>query len=459
MLQAFVIGRKSARFLFLGLALCAFGISFPKQAKAQNIVVAGFSDRTRTRLGYKARISIARELKKQGARLVAIKQYLRVARKSRVKPRQATQAWAIKRLSRKLRLAGVIKGTVVRKKGRFFLRVSAINSRGKVKLKKAYRLRRPTFPQKNAAILAKQIMAKLAPGANALVAESTYTKPSQPATQEPPPEPAQATQETLPAWARQPEPTTPSPTAQAPSSQPMTKTTPTVSAQPSRRIQKRSKSASSLPDLRLAVGSSVHIRSGLEPEHKASFYPGIRVDGHLYLGTLMDVAVIRNIGFGGMFDMAMGLKYGYSNADSSWDASQLQWRVEMTYRWAMNVSMNPTFVFKAGYGSLAAIIDAPETETNAFSVSYKAPRAGIALYLTLIDPYLQFYVSGDALLSAEAGEELSGFGWGLNIASGLDFDLFGPFSVGLGYEMTQMKYDAFSDTYHALYLRFGYKLN
>ena len=156
--------------------------------------------------------------------------------------------------------------------------------------------------------------------------------------------------------------------------------------------------------------------------------------------------------------MGLGLKYGYQDADESWDASQMQWRAELLYRLAFDVMTKPALLIKVGYGATSSSIDSDAIDV--LDASYMAPYAGLDIYLTLWDPMLRFFASGSFLFLVSPGGDLNGSGMGFSVMAGVDVDLMDLIHVGVGYDMTQYLMEAdgggdYSDTYQGFFVRAG----
>ncbi len=469
---------RTIRWMGLGpvglLAAFLLAAAAPSPAAAQNAVVAKFRDKTgRAKLGKKAWVAVARALKRKGVRLVAYRQYLRIARKSRIKRRGAFKPRGVRRLAERMKLAAVITGTAYRKRGAFIVGVRAMGADGRVVFKKGYRLRRARFPRAKADEVAAAILEALDLGAPAAAAPEPEPEPKP----EPKPEPEPGTGGTgddsvLPAWARsddQPEPKT---SPSAPAAEPPAKEQADAGeagraeARAAPEPEREPRPASSVNDALVSAGVSFHHRAGLHPRHEASLYPGLRFDGRLFLGTFLDIPVVRDIGVGGMFDMALGLEYAYSDSDDAWEAQQMQWRAELTYRLALDTGLKPAFLLRLGYGSTSSSIDAGAGEL-ALSASYMSPYASIDIYLMLYDPVLRLFASGGILYLVSAGEDVGGSGLGFNVFAGVDIDVIDAIHIGLGYDLTQYMLEdgsadglgEYSDTFQSFFLRVGYNYN
>ncbi len=467
-----------ARMSSLAIGILAFGVALgclPTKANAQNVVIAKFVDRSKRKLGKKAWAAIARQLKSRGAKIVSYKQYIRTARKNRIRINKALRPRSIKKISKKMDLDAVIWGSAKRKRRRYTVSIRVFDSSGKTVLKKNYQLKRPVFSKKTASHLADIIMEKIGSGEQKTeevaqkepVPEKTSTESSAAGGAGEKKESTGTSDAFLPAWARSDKQGSASGTASAK----VNKTPEPVANQADEQVQRpapkrRRSKVGSVNDLLVAVGGSFHHRSGLSPKHEASLFPGLRVDARMFMGTFLDIPVLRDIGFGGMFDMSMGLQYGYADADSAWDAQQMQWRGELIYRLALDTGLLPAFMLRLGYGSTSSVIDKGSGDL-ALSAGYTSPYASLDIYLMLFKPYLRLFVSGGFLFLVSPSEDVAGSGIGFNVFAGFDLDMFKMVHIGLGYDLTQymMNDDStdgmgeYSDTYQSFFLRVGYNYN
>jgi opacity protein-like surface antigen len=209
----------------------------------------------------------------------------------------------------------------------------------------------------------------------------------------------------------------------------------------------------------LTVGFSTNERAGLHPRHESDTEYGLRIDGRFFLGALVDNPILKGIGVGGYYNTVFDLKYGIPGGDD-WDASQHQWNVEVLYRLAMNeVILQPTILFRVGYGSTSCIIDTEHT--LALSVSYGYPYAAMEFYLMLIEPFVRLHASAGYLFAVSLGEDLSGSGSGLDIRVGVDVNLFEHIHVGMGFEWLRFYIDdeqtgETMDMYDSMFFRIGW---
>jgi len=467
----------SKRFLRLALvatlSLLAGGILLPPRASAQKLVVASFSSRKARKLARQARAQMLRALDRKGAQLVSYKQYLRRARRLRLRGRKALRPRGIARVSRKMRLDGVITGSASRRGRRYRLIIRVYNSNGRRIVNKAYRLRRPSLPAATAGKLAAIIVSKLGGGEAVAAAEPPVQEPI--AAETPPAEtPPQAVAETppassssslpdsaLPAWARnQPGGTTSQPAGSTAGTGMDTTTSSETEASSSVALRTKKKiKTGSVPDILLAAGMSGNLRSGLHPRHESGLYPGVRVDARVFMGSFLDVPVVRDLAVGGLFNMGLGLKYGLQGDGEQWSSTMMQWQAELIYRLAFDVHLQPAFLFRVGYGSTVNTIDT--TNTAAVSAGYSYPYAALDIYLTLWDPYLRLCAGGGYLFLVSGSEDVSGSGWGFTVRGGLDVVLWEMLHAGLGYEMWQFNSlevtgTGVSDSFQSFFLRVGW---
>jgi len=467
-------------FLFLS-ALAAFVLvltAIPAESQAQTVVVANFSGRRNTaKVGRAARAAIVKALSNQGASLVSYKQYLRKAKRSRIGPARALRARSIKVMAKKMKLGAVVTGSVRKKGRRYIVTVIAYGANGNVLAKKNYRLKRPSFPAPVADKFAGMVMGKLGGGGGAAAEPPPPVEPEPPPPVEPEPV-ATGTGDTgtgdvapaetggtgssdafLPPWARTDKKEGDTGAAATGTADTTTTTTPEV-AKPAPRLKRRKRfKAGAVPEILLSVGASMNKREGLHPRHDSGIFPGVRIDGRFFLGAFLDTTVVKDIGFGGMFNMSLGLQYGIPGGDT-WDSSQMQWAGELLYRLALNdVPLQPAFMLRVGYGSTSCTIDTDHA--LAVSAGYSYPYAALDIYLMLYKPILRFNVSGGYLFIVSPAEDLSGDGSGFTVRAGFDVDLFDNLHIGLGWEMFQFTISddnlgETSDLYHAFFGRVGW---
>lgn len=460
--------RKTFWFLS-GLAAFALVLTaVPSRSSAQNLVVADFSGQRRTRqVGKAARAAIVKALSGEGASLVSYKQFLRQAKRNRISPKRALRARSIKILSKKMNLGAVVTGSVVKRGRSYIVTVSAYGANGSRLVKKNYRLKRPRFPPAVAAKFAGLVLGKLGGGAATEPEPAAVESPPPPV--EPEPETTADTGDTstgggtsdafLPPWARTEKEGDSAAAGTGAADTTAAAGTPEVAkpAPPLKRSKR--KKAGAVPEILLAAGMSMHKREGLHPRHDSGIFPGVRIDGRFFLGAFLDTVVVKDIGFGGMFDMSLGLKYGIPDGDS-WTSTQMQWGGELLYRLALNdVALQPAFMLRAGYGSTSCVQDTDET--LAVSAGYSYPYAALDIHLMLYKPILRMNVSAGYLFIVSPSEDLSGDGSGFTVRAGFDLDLFKNLHIGLGWEMFQFTINdddigKTSDLYHAFFARVGW---
>jgi opacity protein-like surface antigen len=462
-------GRMSAGRLSIIVGIAVFlavGTAMPEAAHAQSVVVAGFGGRAK-RLANRSRKSLIKALANNGVKLVSYRQYLRKAKRSRIRGKRALLPLSIRRLAGKMKLNGVITGTASRKGRRRILVINVFNKRGKRVLKKAYRLKKDVFPAPVAGKLAGLIVEKLG-GHTVVVAAETppaaaAETPPTPEVEEPAAtgtggEKTGGNDAFLPPWARTEKKTETAAATETASTTETTETTTTEVSKPAPRRKRKSKQGS-VPDILVAAGMSGNLRAGLNPRHESGIYPGLRVDGRVFLGSFLDVPVVRDIGFSGLFNMGLGLKYHLSGGEN-WDSSMMQWQAALNYRLAINsVLLAPAFVVRVGYGSTKNTIDTDNTA--AVSAGYSYPFAAVDIYLMLYKPIVRLFISGGYLFLVSGSEDVSDTGMGFTVRGGLDVDLFDNLHIGAGYEMWQffgLKVGAneVSDTYQTFFLRVGW---
>ncbi|HUU00524.1 MAG TPA: hypothetical protein VM425_03690 [Myxococcota bacterium] len=443
-------------------AFMAVLVAMPSPAEAQTVVVAGFGGRAK-RLAKQARTALIKALDNTGVKMISYGQYLRKAKRSRIPGKRALMPRSIRRLAGNMKLNGVITGAATQKGRRRILVINVFNKRGKRVLKKAYRLKKDVFPAPVAGKLAGVIVEKLGGRTVAAAAEPPPTAETPPAAKEPAAtdsggEKTGGNDAFLPPWARTEKKTeTASATETGTSTEPAAATTTEVSKPAP--LHKRKSTHGSVPDILVAAGMSGNLRAGLNPRHESGIYPGLRIDGRVFMGSFLDMPVVRDIGFSGLFNMGLGLKYHLSGGEN-WDSTMMQWQAALNYRLAINsVLLAPAFVVRVGYGSTKNTIDTDNTA--AVSAGYSYPFAAIDIYLMLYKPIVRLFVSGGYLFLVTGSEDVSDTGMGFTIRGGLDADLFDNLHIGIGYEMWEffgLKVEAneVSDTYQTFFLRVGW---
>lgn len=463
-----------------------------RTAAAQTIVVAQFPDKTgKARLGRSVFDLVVGAAKERGATVIAWDQYQRTARKNRIAPAKALLPPNIKKLCAALKLDGVITGRVQLQKKKYVIKLELVGAKGKVLAQKAYSLATPEFPAETAA---EAVEALLKPLEKAVVATPTPEAGSDGSggssgTATPTGGTDRGTgggdsgsgggnDAFLPPWARGGSETGGTGAAGGGatgaggggSTTTTTATTTTAdSGGTSGEVRKSApepkgkRSTGAVADVLLDASFSLNHRSGLSPQHKAGVYPGIWVDGRFFLGSFLDVPVVRDIGFGGAFNMSLGLEYKQSGATEAWSASQMQWRGELLYRLAFNdVTLGPAFLVRVGFGSTGTTIDAG-TGTEARSAAYTYPYANLDIHLMLWKPFLRFHVTGGFLFTVMTAKDVDGSGQGFNVGAGFDLVLFDMLAVGLGWEMLEVsgfhmdgQTGDTSDQYHNFLVKVGW---
>jgi hypothetical protein len=426
---------------------------------AQELVLAKFTDSTKRGLGEAAWQALAISLKQQEVRLVAHADYLKRAAKLRFPGAKATSPAGIAATAKAIPVQGVVTGSATpAKAGAMLLTVVAYDQKGKRKLKKTFRLKQPKFPAKHADELAQQILVSLG-----------MSSPPPPPPVKPEPVAAPATEKPkddafLPAWARARETDEPTSAESKPIETARAETRPEAETQAPPRAEPEARRAKgSTHDVLAAAGASLHFRHGMHPRHEALFYPGFRVDARLFLGAFVDDPWLGGLGLGGMFDMAPALEYARSDTQEPWSSRQMQWRIELMYRLAIEGYLAPAFIVKVGFGGLDKPIDSGD-DALAKSVAYMAPHAGLEFAMFLWRPYLRFYLSGACLFAVQPGGDVGGSGLGVVATAGFDIQATDYLHIGLGYDLTQFLMEdnsstgwgAYSDTFQSAFLRIGY---
>jgi hypothetical protein len=446
----------------------------PDSSQAQSLVVAQFSGKPR-KLRARARAAVVQSLRNEDATIVPFKKYLRTARRNRIKKKWALGPRNIRRLAQKMELDGVVTGSVVRKGRKIIVKVRLLGPDGQLLMKKVLRTRKTRAIRKAARRLASDMMRRLEV-ASAVAEEppeesetqdietwaDTHPSPLTPEEEEPPSTEEPAATATVAAsageshvpWAYTENYKEDSANANAS----------TVSGGAS---WKSRRSIGSVPDIQVAIGAGSNARTGLPLKHDSGFFPALRVDAHLFLGSFLDVPVLRDIGFGGMYDMSVGLQYQVNLQEDKWDASQMHWQGELIYRLSFDdVALSPAFLFRAGYGSIRCSQDTDEPLAS--DTVFSSPYAALDIHVMLHKPWLTLYVSGgyhflvDAEITAGGSSSSTDWsGWGFNVGAGLGFNPLSSIYIGVGYELTRYAIEnegeEATDLYHGFFGRVGWQ--
>lgn len=475
-------GRRRALWVALVVVL-----GIPAMAAAQHVVVGKFSDRTGRGTGRGARNAMAAALDVKGAQLRSYSEYLQIARRLGYRKSRAFSRQAIRKLARRLGLAGVVTGSASRSRGRTWITVKLYGPNGRLWMKETIAGRRSGLSPQAAEALADKIMNHLGPG-DGLPAENSpppYPPEADPSAPdlatpdlaaadslpvEPAPSPASGVDD---GWgepllagdsgpAAPPVEVAPGPApaietrpAQGPYPAAKVRQAPEIRSRPSRRPRSEDER---VDDAWLAVGTGVHLRSGLKPLHTTDAFPGLRFDGRMFLRPLYDRGPWADVGIGFSVDFSLGLAYRYRGQDTWYDASQTQWRVELLYRWAQRGEWIPSLIVKLGVsGTHSSVTDSAALAVDA---SYIGPHLGLDAVWNLHGPLLRGVISLDALVAA-AGGDLDATSGGVHLFLGLQSVVLGWFQLDVGYDLTYYGFDdsatgSSSDTYHAILLRLGY---
>ncbi|MBN2498468.1 MAG: hypothetical protein JXR96_28010 [Deltaproteobacteria bacterium] len=217
----------------------------------------------------------------------------------------------------------------------------------------------------------------------------------------------------------------------------------------------------SVPQIALTVGLSLNARGGLSPRYEASAFPGLRIEGLVFLGSVLDVPVLRDFGAAGLFNHGFGLKYSSERGTQELvDGKQWEWRAELVYRLGfMRVLLEPTLLLRFGYGELTSSLDT-EAEPAALSAAYSYTYGCSDLHLSLL-PSLRLFASVGAVFDVWPSDRLAGNGWGVRFGGGLTWLLFGEMDLSAGYEQIQFFFDEkalgeTSDRFEQFYVRVGW---
>jgi hypothetical protein len=220
-----------------------------------------------------------------------------------------------------------------------------------------------------------------------------------------------------------------------------------------------------VPQLWLAVGSSMLQRAGLSPRYQADPFPGLRVAGRLFGGAFTELAFLRDLGLEGYFERGFGLKYASAVRPEKLAAHVQHWTAGLAYRLDFEhllertITTGPTVLLRGGYGATASAID--EKFDDVLSARYTYTYAGLGLHLWLWRPWLGLALRADGLIDVWAADRLAGAGHGLRFGAQVFAELFGAVHLSAGYEQLQFVFDEralgeTSDRYQSLFLRVGW---
>jgi len=441
-------------------------------ALAQRAVVADFSGKKgpAAKAAAASRQKVLQVLDKQGVTVISYKQYKQQAAKLRFKGAKALSPAAIAKVCAKMNLQAVVTGNAAAKGKKITLTIKVFDAQGKLSANKSFVVGAAGISAEQAGEVAGAIGGGGGGGEQVAASSSSYTPPpDEPVAEEPPAETSSdSTIVELPAWAKadgQP---------QAGALPQMGATAPAATSGFESGGQTAGVTAEALPtktkkltgcvaDVLLDAGMSGNLRAGLSPRHESGFYPGVRVDARAFLGSFLDVPVVKDIGLGGLFHMGLAIKYGLQDSDEKWNSSMMQWQGELAYRLTFNEArLKPAFVLRVGYGSTVNTID---TENSAaLSVAYAYPYSSLDIYLMLWDPYIRLLISGGYLFVVSGSKDISGSGNGFTVRGGLDVVILEQLYAGLGYEMFQFlglsrAGTSVSDTFQSMFLRVGWNFN
>ncbi len=488
-------------FLFVAFLLPAV----PAPAAAQTVVVSRFKGKPKKAVR-RIQKAITKALKNNDVKITPFKRYLRQARKMKIKPRVMFKPKNIERIAAKLEIDGVVLGKVLKKKRQFIIVLNLHDQDGSLLTSKEFTAKKPRLPKEQLAeivAVVKKIMGKddteeapAVAAAESLEADSTEEAP---ATEVAPevtmdtPDVTEVATETPAATAD-----TESVTEEAPASdvsdtavtteeetKPEIKpldmdamkpfmapkdeaaTTAEAEVESDPVLLRKKKKFGAVPDIFVTAGFAISNRQGLNPRHESNMVSSLRFDGRFFLGSVLDMFIVKDIGISGMAIWALPHNYGTDIAGRELKASQIQWQAELNYRLALNdLPLKPAFIVRGGYGS--AISDIETDNDFVHDAGYTFTYVALDTYLMLMDPLLRMHVSGGYLINVWAAKHLRGTGSGFTARAGVDAELFDMISVGIGYELWQFldvyvpiqnsagNFRKTSDTFQNFYIRAGW---
>jgi opacity protein-like surface antigen len=487
--------------LVSGFLLCAGVLVSAPRSSAQTLVITACKDSTGAGIGKNARKVLSKALWQQGIKLIGYQKYLQAAAKSGVGKRQARTKAGIQKIAKTLKLDGAITSTAVHRGGRFLMAFYLYDPDGKLLLKKAFAMKKPKLPYQTARKLADLVAGALGrePEERPAPAEEPELAliPLAPVAEEKPPTPPPVpVEESTPApspedkqnWdsllalsenpkeAGEEEQETEA-ARPAPAEKPTTRAEETPPPKPEKTpwdllqapvvkdaapLPRKPRKPGSVPDVLLAGGMSINTRGGLSPRHQAGAFPGLRINGRLFLGTFTNHIGLRDIGLEGTFNQSLGLQAEPELVDETWDASQLQWRAGLVYRLSFeSTGFSPAVLFRFDYGTTRYIIEYEHPEV--LNTSYTYTVGALDIHLMPVRELLGIFLSAGYIFNVWPAEKLSGSGAGFTVAAGVNLKLFEGLHLGLGYEQVQFLFDErklgqTSDQFQMFYLRAGWSL-
>jgi hypothetical protein len=464
------------------LIIAAFLLpAIPLKAPAQTVVVSNFKGKPKKAVR-RIQKAITKALEYNDITVTSLKKYRRQARKMKIKPRVMFKPKSISRIAEKLKIDGVVDGKVRRKKRRFIVVINLLGADGSLLTSMEFIIKKPKLSTKQ--------LGEIIIAVDEYMAQEEESAPAV-AEAEEPPEVTETTEATPEIAAESTEAAAPPPPAEeiepeiaeapAEETKPETKpldmnaiksfmaprkeeTTIQDEIEDDPVVKRSRKKFGAVPDMMLTAGFAFNNRQGLAPRHDSSLVSCLRFDGRFFLGSILDVVVLEDIGFSGMANWALAHDYGSYDPGSPLNATQLQWQAELNYRldFLNDVALKPAFVIRGGYGSAMSDIDTTAaTDSFVHDAAYTFTYVAMDIYLMLLDPILRMHVSGGYLINVWPAKDLRGNGTGFTARAGFDTELFEFLHLGVGYELwnfndIDLASLQTSDTWQNFYTRLGW---
>jgi len=191
--------------------------------------------------------------------------------------------------------------------------------------------------------------------------------------------------------------------------------------------------AGSVPDMMFSAAWASQDREIGKPVQKSGIGHGVRFEGQMFLDSVVDVPVLKDFGFAGMYSYSIGYAYYLENSGHQYSAAHTHWQAELLYRTAFNsVRTRPAVVLRFGAGG--ADYQLEERAVVAKNTQYTYPYLAVDAYFMPYRPYIRAYASLGYLFYVEPYNDAEyGPFQGIKLATGIDVVL-GSIHVGLGYE-------------------------
>jgi hypothetical protein len=499
---------KKSKIISWPIAVAIFLLAVLSSAisTAQTIVVAPCQDNSRSSICSDANTAIIDALKSKNIEMLDFSKYMEKA-KAKGLNKKALKPSGIKKLANSTNIQGLLKSVAIKKHKRYIVSFFLIGANGKMLAKKSFRTKKAKIKTKAIKILARKIAAKLAklsqpaeeddaialapiidlapiaeeesseqkttppqeePAIVQLDLTSPEIQPEPVAISRPPPQPPPPPQEEEKEeeWKEKlKESLVPQPeeklTALQPEQEKKVQKTPEPSIEASLTPGIfEDTTPGSIPDISLSIGLSLNNRAGLSPRYATSAFPGLRVDGRVFVSSITKTPILKDIGIKFMINQGIGLKYSSEFRQEKYSASHFEWQTELVYRLAFNrVYLLPACLFRFGYGSAANIINSGQADT--LNARYTYTYSALDLHMTLIESFLKTFVSIGYLFDVWPSDRISGNGAGISFGAGVNLLLLGAVQLSIGYEQIQFLFEdpalgKTSDRYQQIYIRAGW---